>query len=70
MHSVEEMGTNVPAFLAKLWKLVEDPETSDLICWSSVCNKQTASYIAVIETCIREANIYLLFSSYRVREKL
>ena len=40
MHSVEELGTNVPAFLAKLWKLVEDPETNDLICWSSVCNKQ------------------------------
>lgn len=41
MHSVEELGTNVPAFLAKLWKLVEDPETNDLICWSSVCNKQS-----------------------------
>lgn len=41
MHSVEELGTNVPAFLAKLWKLVEDPETNDLICWSTVCNKQS-----------------------------
>lgn len=34
MHSIEELGTNVPAFLAKLWKIVEDPETNDLICWS------------------------------------
>lgn len=34
MHSIEEIGTNVPAFLAKLWKIVEDPETNDLICWS------------------------------------
>ncbi|GLH11421.1 Heat shock factor protein [Gryllus bimaculatus] len=34
MHSVEELGTNVPAFLAKLWKMVEDSETNDLICWS------------------------------------
>ncbi|KAJ4448210.1 hypothetical protein ANN_10224 [Periplaneta americana] len=34
MHSVEELGTNVPAFLAKLWKIVEDPETNDLICWN------------------------------------
>ena len=68
MHSVEEQGTNVPAFLAKLWKIVEDPETNDLICWSSVCNKVTN--VAVIEPCIREANIYLLFSSYRVSEKL
>jgi heat shock transcription factor 1 len=41
MHSVEELGTNVAAFLAKLWKLVEDPETNDLICWNSVCNKQS-----------------------------
>jgi heat shock transcription factor 1 len=39
MHSVEELGTNVPAFLAKLWKIVEDPETNDLICWSPVCDQ-------------------------------
>jgi len=55
MHSVEELGTNVPMFLAKLWKLVEDPETNDLICWNSVCTRQ--SNIAVIEPCIPEANI-------------
>ncbi|PNF19511.1 hypothetical protein B7P43_G02332 [Cryptotermes secundus] len=35
MHSIEELGTNVPAFLVKLWKIVEDPETNDLICWSA-----------------------------------
>ncbi|XP_066599441.1 heat shock factor protein-like isoform X2 [Prorops nasuta] len=34
MHTIPELGTGVPAFLAKLWKLVEDPETDDLICWS------------------------------------
>ncbi|XP_076157907.1 heat shock factor protein 1 isoform X1 [Alosa pseudoharengus] len=27
-------GSNVPAFLTKLWTLVEDPETDPLICWS------------------------------------
>ncbi|KAM8967416.1 heat shock factor protein 1 isoform 2-T2 [Pelodytes ibericus] len=27
-------ASNVPAFLAKLWTLVEDPETDPLICWS------------------------------------
>uniref|UniRef100_A0A8C7WNQ7 Heat shock transcription factor 1 n=1 Tax=Oryzias sinensis TaxID=183150 RepID=A0A8C7WNQ7_9TELE len=27
-------GGNVPAFLTKLWTLVEDPETDHLICWS------------------------------------
>nr|URS73014.1 heat shock factor protein 1 [Heteropneustes fossilis] len=27
-------GTNVPAFLTKLWTLVDDPDTDPLICWS------------------------------------
>ncbi|XP_046389071.1 heat shock factor protein isoform X2 [Ischnura elegans] len=35
MHSISEVGSNVPAFLAKLWKLVEDPTTNSLIAWSS-----------------------------------
>ncbi|XP_065092289.1 heat shock factor protein isoform X1 [Ochlerotatus camptorhynchus] len=35
MHTFTETGTGVPAFLAKLWRLVEDPETNDLISWSS-----------------------------------
>ncbi|XP_014219291.1 heat shock factor protein isoform X2 [Copidosoma floridanum] len=35
MHTVSEMGTSVPAFLGKLWRLVEDPETDELICWAS-----------------------------------
>ncbi|XP_051158940.1 heat shock factor protein 1 isoform X1 [Leptopilina boulardi] len=34
MHTMTELGTSVPAFLGKLWKLVEDPETDDLICWA------------------------------------
>ncbi|XP_026677552.1 heat shock factor protein 1-like isoform X2 [Diaphorina citri] len=29
-----EVGTNVAAFLGKLWRMVEDPETNDLISWS------------------------------------
>lgn len=36
MHSITEVGSNVPAFLAKLWKLVEDTEFDELICWSEV----------------------------------
>ncbi|XP_026859812.1 heat shock factor protein 4 [Electrophorus electricus] len=28
-------GSNVPAFLNKLWTLVEDPDTNHLICWST-----------------------------------
>lgn len=31
--------SNVPAFLTKLWTLVEDPETNHLICWSAVSYK-------------------------------
>ncbi|NP_001118221.1 heat shock transcription factor 1a [Oncorhynchus mykiss] len=27
-------GSNVPAFLMKLWTLIEDPDTDPLICWS------------------------------------
>uniref|UniRef100_A0A1B0GBI0 HSF-type DNA-binding domain-containing protein n=1 Tax=Glossina morsitans morsitans TaxID=37546 RepID=A0A1B0GBI0_GLOMM len=34
MHTFTETGAGVPAFLAKLWRLVEDPETNNLICWS------------------------------------
>lgn len=35
MHPLEN-GIGVPAFLAKLWRLVEDSETNNLISWSSV----------------------------------
>ncbi|EDW00741.1 GH20850 [Drosophila grimshawi] len=36
MHTVGEnvSGSGVPAFLAKLWRLVDDPDTNNLICWS------------------------------------
>jgi hypothetical protein len=37
MHTFGETG--VPAFLAKLWRLVEDEETNDLIGWSSVSGR-------------------------------
>lgn len=41
MRSVVEIGASVPAFLGKLWKLVNDTETNHLISWSpvSVMNK-------------------------------
>uniref|UniRef100_A0A1B6D4L1 HSF-type DNA-binding domain-containing protein n=1 Tax=Clastoptera arizonana TaxID=38151 RepID=A0A1B6D4L1_9HEMI len=35
MHSISEIGTNVPAFLGKLWNMVEDPVTNELISWCS-----------------------------------
>ncbi|XP_013134956.1 PREDICTED: heat shock factor protein 1 isoform X3 [Papilio polytes] len=34
MRSVVEIGASVPAFLGKLWKLVNDSETNNLISWS------------------------------------
>ncbi|KAH8336982.1 hypothetical protein KR059_009937 [Drosophila kikkawai] len=37
MHSFGDngaIGSGVPAFLAKLWRLVDDPETNQLICWT------------------------------------
>lgn len=38
MHPLET-SAGVPAFLAKLWRLVEDKETNDLISWSAVSFK-------------------------------
>ena len=29
-------NSNVPAFLMKLWTLVEDPSNNDIICWDMV----------------------------------
>ena len=36
MHSMGETSTVTPAFLTKLWALVEDPTTDHLICWDVV----------------------------------
>ncbi|XP_037953778.1 heat shock factor protein [Teleopsis dalmanni] len=35
MHTFNDMSAGVPAFLAKLWRLVEDPDTNNLICWGN-----------------------------------
>ena len=37
MYTSVEYGVNsVPAFLTKVWTLVEDPETDELISWDPV----------------------------------
>ena len=38
MYNFSDMGSNnnVPAFLTKLWTLVEDTSTDDMICWDPV----------------------------------
>ncbi len=33
-----QMASNVPAFLGKLWKMVDDPDTDYLISWSDEGN--------------------------------
>ncbi|XP_057379463.1 heat shock factor protein-like isoform X5 [Daphnia carinata] len=35
MHTVGDATSSVPAFLGKLWKLVEDPSTNHLISWNA-----------------------------------
>lgn len=35
-------NSNVPAFLTKLWTLVEDSDTNELICWSQVREGKSA----------------------------
>lgn len=60
MHTIAELGTGVPAFLAKLWKLVEDPETDNLICWSPV---NTFIYLPIHTRVCRRWFIYLALSS-------
>lgn len=36
MYTFEDKGDSVPAFVAKLWKIVEDPKTDDMIYWGVV----------------------------------
>ena len=36
--SYEYSGTNIPAFLTKLWTLVEDKKYDELIAWDQVLN--------------------------------
>lgn len=41
-------NSNVPAFLTKLWTLVEDTDTNEFICWSQVKLKlHTASMLVL-----------------------
>ncbi len=56
MHTFSESATGVPAFLAKLWRLVEDPDTNNLIYWQSVSNTgfKMASPYRVMCSCFCE----------------
>lgn len=52
-------NSNVPAFLTKLWTLVEDADTNEFICWSQVRLK------CVLLACSYMANAESLHSIYR-----
>lgn len=43
--AMDGYSSNVPAFLTKLWTLVEDPETNHLICWSTVSKANTGGHL-------------------------
>lgn len=49
MHTFSENSSGVPAFLAKLWRLVEDEETNHLIYWSAVSEKYTYIHLFCIQ---------------------
>lgn len=44
--------SNVPAFLTKLWTLVEDPETNHLICWSAVSSTWSKAIPVCVCVCL------------------
>lgn len=50
MHPLES-GMGVPAFLAKLWRLVEDSSTNNLISWSTV-NMTNFLFFPIIHLCL------------------
>jgi len=48
MHSFGDagaIGSGVPAFLAKLWRLVDDADTNRLICWTKVILRRHIVYL-------------------------
>lgn len=48
MQPFGENTANIPAFLGKLWKMVNDPSIDHLICWSPVSILCLLYYIANI----------------------
>lgn len=57
------ISSGVPAFLAKLWKLVEDPQSDHLISWSPVSasseSDNMASFEYLILPCHARGNSYI-----------
>lgn len=57
MRSATEAGEGVPAFLAKLWKLVDDLRTNHLISWAQVCNTDVSLRSLVLLTAFAHVRI-------------
>lgn len=51
MHTTDLGTANVPAFLTKLWKLVEDPLYNDLICWNAVSLMRSCATLLIQFVC-------------------
>lgn len=47
MQPFAENTANIPAFLGKLWKMVNDPTIDHLICWSPVSIFFLSSFLLV-----------------------
>ncbi|KAG0721516.1 Heat shock factor protein [Chionoecetes opilio] len=53
MHAIEG-STSVPAFLTKLWRLVEDAKTNDLISWTQTL-AASSSLTDILRTTVTES---------------
>jgi len=52
MHSLSGMGlSNVPAFLTKLWQLVEDSSFDEFIAWDVVSFYVTSKFVESVIKC-------------------
>jgi hypothetical protein len=61
----EYTTTNIPAFLSKLWTLVEDPKYNELIAWDQVNfkNTKTTFFFFVIQILIFKIRLVSAFAS-------
>lgn len=56
-------ASNVPAFLTKLWTLVEDPDTNHLICWSAVSRWNHTSTSVFVELSVLSSKVMSIYKS-------
>lgn len=63
MQPLGDNAINVPAFLGKLWKMVNDPATDHLICWNSVSYyRSVITLIIITSRFLKQAQIVNKYS--------